>query len=105
MKFYSVRDFRTDSKSIQQTLAEDEEIILTKNGKPFAMMLPVNEDDFAEKINTVRRAKFRSAIRSMQVSATKAGLSNMTMDEIDAIIAEVRQERRERDTHEMKRSA
>jgi len=46
MKFYSVRDLRTDSRSIWESLRGNGEAIITNNGKPTALMIDISEDNF-----------------------------------------------------------
>lgn len=61
---------------------------VAENGLPFGMTLP-------KKRESVEEAGIR-AIQSMRRSAEKAGLSDMTLDEINAEIAAARAERRAR---------
>ena len=60
-----------------------------ENGLPFGMTLN-------EKLDPIEVAGLQ-AIRSMQESAEKAGLSNMTLDEINAEISAARAERHARE--------
>lgn len=39
MNFYSVRDLRTDSKSMWADLNSGDEVVLTNNGKPSALII------------------------------------------------------------------
>jgi len=95
MKFYSVRDLRTNTKEIQEALAKDDEAVITKNGKPFAIMVPVNEGDYNTTMDSIIRARALTAMRRNQVAAEKAGVSDMSLDEINRIISETRAEMRE----------
>jgi len=95
MKFYSVRDLRTKTKEIQRTISEDEDAVLTNNGKPFAIMIPVDEEDYVATMDNLVRIRALSAMRRMQDMAEKAGISDMSLDEINRIIAETRAEMRE----------
>jgi hypothetical protein len=47
-------------------------------------------------LRAVRAERFGAAVRKMQAESERQGLSNMSMEEIDAEIALVRKERRER---------
>jgi len=101
MKFFSVRDLRTSSKMIWQTLETEKEIIITNNGKPTALMLPISNDTFDEVMRTVRSMNALWAMRRMQEEAKSAGIENMSLDEINEIIAAARADRAAR----MERSA
>ena len=95
MKFYSVRDLRANTKEIQKTLSEDEDAILTNNGKPFAIMIPVDEGNYDSTMDIIVRARALSAMRRNQIAAEKAGIADMSLDEINRIISETRAEMRE----------
>ena len=90
MTFYSIRDLRTESKKIWSSLSEGQEIIITNNGKPAALMLEIPEDGFDETIQAVRQAKAMIAFNNMRRQAINAGLK--TEEEIDALISDIRRE-------------
>ena len=50
MNFYSVRDLRTDSKSMWETLSAGNEVVITNNGKPAALMIDIPSDSFDEVV-------------------------------------------------------
>jgi hypothetical protein len=41
MKFVSVRDFRASSANIWKTLPEEQEMVIANNGKPIALLTPI----------------------------------------------------------------
>jgi len=88
MNFYSVRDLRTDSKSMWADLHSGDEVVLTNNGKPSALIIDIPEGSFDEIVQAVRQAKAMIALNSMRRRAAKAGF--MTDDEIESVIAEAR---------------
>ena len=90
MNFYSVRDFRTESKSIWDTLSSGDEVIITNNGKPSAIMTGIPEGSFDEMVQAVRQAKASLAFTSMRRHAQAQGF--MTDDEIEAEIQSYRKE-------------
>ncbi|HUT36135.1 MAG TPA: type II toxin-antitoxin system Phd/YefM family antitoxin [Planctomycetota bacterium] len=92
MRFMSIRDFR--SRPIRKELASDREIVLTANGQPIAVVSAVEPDTVEDELVALRRARARVAIDRMRAQAKARGLDKMTMDEIDAIIADVRRKRR-----------
>ena len=57
MKFYSMYDLRKESKNMWEVLSSSGEVIITKNGKPAALMIQINEDNFEDTLRAVRRAK------------------------------------------------
>lgn len=90
MDFYSIRDLRTDSKNMWEALSSGDEIVITNNGKPSALMIDIPEGRFDEVVQVVRQAKAMIAINSMRRKAAKAGF--MSDEEIDSLIKEVRDE-------------
>lgn len=94
MRFVSVRDFRNGTASIRKALKKEHEIVVTANGKPFAILADVDEESFEGRLEAMRRARFHAVMDRMQATAKARGVDKMTMDEIDAEIAEARRERR-----------
>ena len=92
MKFMSIRDFR--SRPIRKNIASEREIVLTANGQPIALVSAVEPDNLEDELLALRRARARVAIDRMRAQAKAQGLDKMTMEEIDAIIADVRRKRR-----------
>jgi len=88
MNFYSVRDLRTDSKSMWQDLNRGEEVVLTNNGKPSALIIDIPEGSFDEIVHAVRQAKAMIALNNMRRKAAKTGF--MSDDEIESLIDEAR---------------
>ena len=89
MNFYSVRDLRTESKSVWNELTLGNEVVLTNNGKPSALMIDIPDGQFDEVVQAVRQAKAMIALNSMRRKAARAGFKSD--DEIEDIIAEARE--------------
>jgi len=94
MKFVTVRDFRTSPASIWKRLPIEREMIITNNGKPIALLTPVTDETMEMTISAFRQAKAINALRKMQEISASLGNDKMTLDEINAIIKEVRDETR-----------
>ena len=88
MNFYSVRDLRTYSKSMWADLHGGDEVVLTNNGKPSALVIDIPEGSFDEIVQAVRQAKAMIALNSMRRKATCAGY--MSDEDIESVIAEAR---------------
>jgi antitoxin (DNA-binding transcriptional repressor) of toxin-antitoxin stability system len=88
MNFYSMRDLRTESKNMWQDLSKGDEVILTNNGKPSAIVIDIPEGGFDEAIQAIRQAKAMIALNNMRQKATKEGFK--TDEEIEALINEAR---------------
>ena len=88
MNFYSVRDLRTESKRMWNELRSGDEIILTNNGKPSALMVDISDGDLDEVMQAVRQAKAMIAINGMRRRAGREGF--MSDEEIESLINEAR---------------
>lgn len=93
MKFISIRDLRKDTAKLRRDLEADREIVLTANGRPIAVMTRVGAENFEEEVVAIRRARARAALSRMRIRAEAEGLDRLSMDQIDAIVAQVRRER------------
>jgi prevent-host-death family protein len=93
MKFVTVRDFRIRPGAVWKNLEKDEEVIITSNGKPIAMLTGISDVTFDETIKVFRRTKAELAVSRMRKAAVKKGLSGISREEIEAEIKAVRKER------------
>jgi antitoxin (DNA-binding transcriptional repressor) of toxin-antitoxin stability system len=94
MKFISIRDLRNNTAGLRRDLQADREIVVTANGRPIAVMTRVGPDNVEEEILAIRRARARAALSRIRVRAKAEGLDRLSMDQIDAIVAQARRERR-----------
>ncbi|MDR1573049.1 MAG: type II toxin-antitoxin system Phd/YefM family antitoxin [Clostridiales Family XIII bacterium] len=95
MQFVTVRDFRSSSRDVWDKLNRDEEIIVTNNGKPTALMLHISENNFEETLRLVRQAKVLRAMNDMREEAGERGF--LSDEEINAEILAYRDEKRKND--------
>jgi antitoxin (DNA-binding transcriptional repressor) of toxin-antitoxin stability system len=93
MKFITIRDLRGNTARIRKDLEAEGEVVITANGRPFAVMTRVKPDKLEQEIVAIRRARAASAISRIRQKAKAEGLDRLTMEQIDAIVAEVRRER------------
>ena len=94
MKFVTVRDFRTGSANIWATLPKEQEMVITNNGKPVALLTPLSDKTLEETISAVRRAKTINAVKLLQQQSVKNKTDKMTMEEINAEIKRARKDRK-----------
>jgi antitoxin (DNA-binding transcriptional repressor) of toxin-antitoxin stability system len=93
MKFITVRDIRTSPAAIWKQLPEEQEMVITNNGKPIALLTPLSDETLEETVSAVRRARAVNAVRQMRRIADERGLSSMTEGEIQSEIDAARHER------------
>jgi len=93
MRFITVRDFRTSSANIWKTLPEEQEMVITNNGKPIALLTPLSDKTLEDTLSTIRRARAINAVKVIQQQSVKNGTDKMTLEEINNEIKLSRKER------------
>jgi len=94
MRFITARELRGAAGQLWQILPEEEEIVVTLNGKPVALITPLNDSNFDVALRDIRRARAMTAVANMHRDAAKSGASELTTEEIDAEIKAVRKKRK-----------
>ena len=90
MKFITVRDFRTYPKKIWEELKMVQEMIITNNGKPIALLTPLIEADMEGTIKAMRQAKAKVSVEKMRSISIRKGNNRMASKDIDKQIGETR---------------
>jgi antitoxin (DNA-binding transcriptional repressor) of toxin-antitoxin stability system len=86
----SVRELRVNTGSVRESLAREEEVVLTANGQPFAIVSAVRPEAFDKELEAIRRARATVALERVRASAARAGTAKMSMPEVDKVIVDVR---------------
>jgi antitoxin (DNA-binding transcriptional repressor) of toxin-antitoxin stability system len=94
MKFITVRDLRGRPTEVWTKLSRDKELVLTSNGKPIAILSAVSEDTLEGSLVALREARAIAAIEAMQSHSVAVGTDMLSLEEINAEIAETRKARR-----------
>ena len=93
MKFITVRDLRTTPAKIWKELPSEQEIVITNNGHPIALLTPLSDDNLEESLKAVRQARAINAVNKLQSESIKSGRIKITETEINAEIAATRKKR------------
>ena len=93
MKFVSTRDLRNRPGFVRE-LARKEDLVLTANGKPIALLLDVEEDDLEETAKAIRQARAQRALSRMRRKAARRGVNQASPSVIEAEIRTVRSKRK-----------
>lgn len=93
MKFLSTRDLRNRPSYVRK-LAQKEDLVLTANGKPIAMLLGVEEDELEDTAQAIRQARAQLALSRMRKKAASIGTDKMSLAEINAEIRAARAKRK-----------
>ena len=86
MKFLSIRDLRNKSSKVIKELAREKEIIITTNGKPSALLIPISGSNIEQVLSAIRQAFAMQAVASMQEGSIKKGTDTLTLNDINAEI-------------------
>jgi antitoxin (DNA-binding transcriptional repressor) of toxin-antitoxin stability system len=93
MKFVSTRDLRNRPGHVRE-LAQKEEVVLTADGKPFAILLGIEGDDLEETAMAIRQAKAQRALSRLRRQAARLSSIKRTPETIAAEIRAVRRKRK-----------
>ena len=93
MKFLSTRELRNRPGYVRD-LAQKDDLVLTTNGKPIAILLGIEEDELEETARAIRQAKAQMALSRLRKQAARRGADRMSPSEVDAEIRAVRSRRK-----------
>ena len=93
MRFISVRDLNTKPKEIWSKI-KDEEVVITSNGKPIALLSGVTEETLEKTLRSIRRSRALIALEEMQKKSIELGLDKLTDSQIESEIRAVRKSRK-----------
>lgn len=89
MTYLAVKDLKK-TRELREMLRRNHELVVTKDGKPFALMVEISPEAVEDSLNEVRRALFSSAVKQ----ARKKAATNPMGEE--AIAAEITASRKAR---------
>jgi len=95
MKFVSIRELRISPVKIWRQLNDEEDIVITSNGKPIAVLNPIYNNNLESTLDIIKRARALKAMEEIQLQSVKKGLDKLTDHKINEIIEKVRTERRQ----------
>ena len=93
MKTVTIRDLRTRPRQVRESLRSEREAVLTANGRPVALLVPVDAGTIDETLETLRRARGLEALAALRQASRDRGLDRLSRKDIDAVIARVRRRR------------
>lgn len=90
MRFVSVRELRGKSAAIWKELAQEQEMVITSNGKPIALLAATSEELLEELLAALRSTRALAAVNARQQASIKAGTDRLSAADIEAEIKAVR---------------
>lgn len=91
MRFVSVRELRSKSADVWRQLTEEQELVITSNGKPIAIVSSVSEETLEDSLRAIRRARAMAAVEAMQRRGARSVLGS---EDVEAEIAAARGDRK-----------
>jgi len=92
MKFVSTRELRNTPGKVRELL-EDDDLVLTANGKPVGILLGVGDGEIDATAALVKRVRAQMAVAKLRAEAFASGAAAMGAKEIDAEIRAARKAR------------
>lgn len=94
MDYVTVRELRAESAKVWDRVEADEEIVVTRNGKPFALLLHTAPADVESALRAYRAARLGTVLDRIQTHALAQRLDQTPDETIEAEIDAVRGVRR-----------
>lgn len=85
-------DLGAQAEGVWAKLETDCEVVIMRDGKPFALLVHTDQEGLEENLRVFRAARFARTLAEMRGDAQARGLDRLTAEEIDAEIAEYRRE-------------
>lgn len=96
MKMVPSRELSARPGAIWKEVAGAGAVVVTRDGVPMGIITPTSAETLLEDMREVLYAKARQAVKAMRESARETGRSELTMEEIDREVREVRKSRKEK---------
>ena len=94
MEFVPYRVLRNKPTALRKQLREQGELVVTVDGKPFAVMIDLGGGENMDEIMLlVSRLRAQMAARSIRSQVRRNGLDQMNEEQIDSLIQKTRQEK------------
>jgi antitoxin (DNA-binding transcriptional repressor) of toxin-antitoxin stability system len=89
MGYITVKDLK-QTRTLWKQLDAEREMIITRDGKPCAILVGVNADSCEDTLAEIRRGLFSSAVSRIR---RKAGDRTLSTEEAERLVAESRRKR------------
>ncbi len=92
MKFCGIRELSNNTKAVLENVSQGNKVIITDNGKPTAMMIRINEDNFELILSLVQQLEMQANLSSIWNKALTDFPKGMTEEEIEEEISATRRD-------------
>ncbi len=94
MQFVPYRDLRNEPAAVRKKLANEGELVVTVDNKPFAVMINLGDENVQDILLMVSRLRAQMAARSIRSQSRRDGLDKMTLKDVNTLIKKTRAERK-----------
>lgn len=94
MDYVTVRESREKSGEIWQRVEAGEEFVVTRNGKPFALLVHTEPSEVEAALRAHRAARFGAVLGRLQAQARASGADQLSDADIQTEIDTARAEQR-----------
>ena len=94
MQFMTIRELSKSPKDTLTRLSIDGKAVLTNNGKPQALILKIDGENFERTLSILQKLEFMQNLTEMRLTSMRNGNAGMTLDEINTEIAAARKKRK-----------
>jgi prevent-host-death family protein len=94
MKFVSVRDLRGRSAAVWRELDREGDLVITRNGKPIAIVSATDEENLEQSLRERRQARAQRAVKQLQERSLRGGRDKLSRGDIETEITAARKTRR-----------
>jgi len=94
MKFVAGRELRIRPGAVWDLLRQEQDLVITANGKPVAILTRVGEADLEGVLAVLRQSRAREAVAHLRRETLHRGLTGVPDREVKAIVGRSRRARR-----------
>jgi hypothetical protein len=95
VEYVATRELRNRPGAFQDLVDEDD-AVLTSSGKPFGLVIGVDDENVEETVRLVRRVRAEQALSRLRKRAAEQGLDRLTDDEVETEVQAARRARSRR---------
>lgn len=94
MDFVTLRDLRTQPSKVWKKLARARRLVVTRNGKPIALLTETTPTRLDEDLVALDRLRFGQTVTELREEAKARGIDRLSSRNIDSIVRKARKARR-----------
>jgi hypothetical protein len=94
MEFVPYRSLRNEPADLRRKLKEKGELIVTVDGKPFAVMIDLpNDENMEDVLLLLSRLRAQMSLRAIRSQARRDGLDSISEEQAVEIVSRTRREK------------